>query len=745
MLPPIPRGDVLRFLRLIPRQLRLALGRRGVAFASLAGVVGVVCLVVSLVEITAPLRASEVERTQREAKEIAVLDRTYREVMRTINAQSLGAMRTHIGERPALEAWQRFFGELTRICDVDFNNAGPARITTLCESRPDLGRRITATLEAFDPPRRGLDPVVSRELLAMSREINEATAATQADAATLVGRMSRHYTTAILVLTLSTGGFLIASLILVVLVGRASILHHTQWRKTAASARAANEARALLQETVDVLPAGVVLYDENDRLLLFNSVAASMTPALNRPGIMGTTYEELAREAGAQREAQGLGSADAYVAEQMARFRGKAKAGQRRLPDGRWFELFERGTPTGRTVGLRVDVTALKTQQQELEHSLSLLRAIFESSGASIVMTDRDLKVVLVNSELAALAGRKPDEAVGRPLAELIEHPLDAEKLAGWLAGPLTGTPEPVRFTNTMKDAAGRQRIINITANPVLDEHRRVRNIVFLGVDDTARRETELQLFDAERMRGIGEMAATVAHEVNQPLQVIRLATEVTMEEMGEAHTRGEKLDESFVQSKLERIMAQVERASRLVKELRSHARSTRSEEAAPFDPAIAIRGAVDLTQHLVQPNGIELAVDLPASLPAVFGHVSRLEQVLINLINNARDSLEDVAVDGVERRIMLAASTAHLGGRTHLRVVVEDNGPGIAEQVLDRLFTPFVTTKARGKGTGLGLPLCQRIVEEMGGSITAANRPEGGARFEILLPAAAQALQQVA
>ena len=723
----------------------MALGRRGVAFASLAGVVGFVCLAVSLVEITAPLRASEVERTQRDATEIAALDRNYREVMRTINAQSLGAIRPRGGERPALDVWSRFFDELTRICGQRANTETTPRFASLCEIRPDLGQRATAALEVFDPPRRALDPVLSRELLTISREINEMTVAAQSDAATLVGRMSRHYSTAILVLTLSTAGFVIASLILVVLIGRASIVHYRQWRKAAASAKAANEARALLQETIDVLPAGVVLYDKDDRLLLFNSITASMTPALNRPGVIGTTYEELARTAGREREARGEGTAETYVAEQMARFRSKGKAGLRRLADGRWIEMFERATPAGRTVGLRVDVTALKTHEQELERSLARLRAIFESSGASIVMTDRDLRVVMLNSELAGLAGVKPEEAVGRPLGELIEHQLDTEKLRGWLEGPIEAAPEPVRFTHTMKDTEGRQRIINITATPVLDEARQVRNIVFLGVDDTARRETELQLFDAERMRGIGEMAATVAHEVNQPLQVIRLATEVTMEEMGEAHTRGEKLDESFVQSKLERIMAQVERASRPVKELRSHARSTSGEEAAAFDPALAIRGAVDLTQHLVQQSGIALSAELPAGLPAVFGHVSRLEQVLINLINNARDSLDEIAVDGVERRISLGAEAARIDGRTHLRITVEDNGPGIAEQVLQRLFVPFVTTKARGKGTGLGLPLCQRIVEEMGGSIRAANRAEGGARFEIVLPAATQALQQVA
>jgi PAS domain S-box-containing protein len=385
--------------------------------------------------------------------------------------------------------------------------------------------------------------------------------------------------------------------------------------------------------------------------------------------------------------------------------------------------------------GVIRDVEERVQLARRLEEEMAHLRAIVESSGATIVLTDRDLRVVMVNSELSALAGVSPDDAIGRPLSSIIEHPVDEATLARWTGGPLE-SPQPVRFTHALKDAQGQQRIINITANPVLDDDKVVRNIVFLGVDDTARRETELQLFDAERMRGIGEMAATVAHEVNQPLQVIRLATEVTIEEMGEAATRGEKVDEGFVQGKLERIMAQVERASRLVKELRAHSRSTYGEAAQAFDPAQAVRGAVDLTHHLVQQEAIAFTLNLPATLPLVYGHVGRLEQVLINLVNNARDSLAEIPVRDARRRIVLSAAGLQKDGREYLQLAVEDSGPGIADHVLPRLFVPFVTTKARGKGTGLGLPLCQRIVEEMGGTISAANRTEGGARFEILLPA---------
>jgi signal transduction histidine kinase len=123
----------------------------------------------------------------------------------------------------------------------------------------------------------------------------------------------------------------------------------------------------------------------------------------------------------------------------------------------------------------------------------------------------------------------------------------------------------------------------------------------------------------------------------------------------------------------------------------------------------------------------------------------------LINLINNARDSLCEPPATGRKgtdrlRLITISAAPARQGERDFLRLTVQDTGPGIAAHILPRLFVPFATTKDRGKGTGLGLPLCQRIVEEMGGTISARNRPEGGACFEIMLPAAAAvALCQVA
>ena len=260
-----------------------------------------------------------------------------------------------------------------------------------------------------------------------------------------------------------------------------------------------------------------------------------------------------------------------------------------------------------------------------------------------------------------------------------------------------------------------------------------VRQIVFLGVDDTERREAEQALFAAERLTTVGEMAATVAHELSQPLQVIDLACTIARDELSDAVERGSAVDPDFMATKLDRIGHQVERATRIVGDLRDFVRGASTRDgAAPFHIAEAVQGAVDLTAHGLRQQQATLSASFADDLPPVVGHVGKLEQVLVNLINNARDA--------GGRTISVAASAVEREGRPLVRIAVEDSGPGIAPDVMSRLFVGFVTTKARGKGTGLGLRICRRIVEEMDGSISASNRAEGGACFEILLPAAVTA-----
>ena len=268
--------------------------------------------------------------------------------------------------------------------------------------------------------------------------------------------------------------------------------------------------------------------------------------------------------------------------------------------------------------------------------------------------------------------------------------------------------------------------ILNVTAKPVVGPDGRMRQVVFLADDDTERREAEQAMFASDRMATLGEMAATVAHELRQPLQVMMLACHSALEEISEAAGTA-ALDTAFVVQKLERINNQIERADRIIGDLRVYAHGAAEDSAAPFDLAAATKSAIDMTSAGTRKARMKIAMVLGENLPMLNGHAGKLEQVLINLINNARDA-GGHAVD-------ISAVLRIDSGRPMVCIGVADDGPGIPAHVLPRLFHSFVTTKPSGKGTGLGLRICRRFVEEMGGSISVANRPEGGARFEILLP----------
>jgi signal transduction histidine kinase len=330
------------------------------------------------------------------------------------------------------------------------------------------------------------------------------------------------------------------------------------------------------------------------------------------------------------------------------------------------------------------------------------------------------------------MTGIAAADAIGRPIDPIIEGPL-RPALDSWQRSPTSAAATPARFAVKLGLAAD-ERLVSVTATPVADAEGRICNVVLVGVDETERRHAEQALHDSERFATVGEMAGTMAHELSQPLQVINLACAAAAEELDDAGDRGAAADADYLKLKLDRIAQQVDAASRIVGDLRAFVRGEADRQPAPFDPAPAIARAINLTGHGMRQAGIAASARLAEDLPAVTGDIGRLEQVMVNLLNNARDA--------GGRTVEVVAHATKRDGRPFLRIAVQDSGHGIAPDLLPQLFVSFVTTKPRGTGTGLGLRICRRIIEEMGGSIAAANRAEGGACFEILLPAARQADQ---
>jgi len=224
-------------------------------------------------------------------------------------------------------------------------------------------------------------------------------------------------------------------------------------------------------------------------------------------------------------------------------------------------------------------------------------------------------------------------------------------------------------------------------------------------------------------MATLGEMATGIAHELNQPLGVIRMAASNSVKRIAKGSCEPE-----YLSGKLSRIGEQTERASQIINHMRVFGRKAdgRSE---PFDLRASLLEMSTLARAQLQSLDIALNVEIPETSAFALGEKVIFEQVLLNLVSNARDAIEEHSED--ERQIRISADFDSENGHV---LHVEDTGGGIPERILDKLFEPFFTTKGPGKGTGLGLSISFGTIQQMSGTLQAANIP-GGSRFTICLP----------
>jgi len=255
------------------------------------------------------------------------------------------------------------------------------------------------------------------------------------------------------------------------------------------------------------------------------------------------------------------------------------------------------------------------------------------------------------------------------------------------------------------------------------------QNLTFLilGFDNSGARRKDLAMQQLSKLATLGEVATGLSHEMNQPLNVIRLAAENATAALQESGDIGHALE------KLKKIVFQTERAGRVIDHMRSFARRD-VRPIVQHDPWEAINGALNIIGEQLRLAGIDLIVNARPSVYMVRCNQENLEQVLLNLLSNARDAIiEKAAVEGSgwPRIIDIYLGSARDGT---VQLSVTDTGGGIPADMAANIFEPFFTTKPAGKGTGLGLPLSRSIIRDNGGEITTINVGDG-ARFIVNLP----------
>lgn len=231
------------------------------------------------------------------------------------------------------------------------------------------------------------------------------------------------------------------------------------------------------------------------------------------------------------------------------------------------------------------------------------------------------------------------------------------------------------------------------------------------------------QLVQAAKLAALGQLAGGVAHELNQPLTVIRTLAQLIAE-----HGSRQVADHA---ADLELIGKAAERMGHIVDNVRTFARQS-SFARRPVPPADALDDALELVSEQIKQHGIQLDVAIERDLPRVLADTERLAQVFVNLLSNARDALDELSADAPR------AIGVHVRqDEAHVVYTIEDSGNGISDEHAAQVFEPFFTTKQPGKGTGLGLSVSQGIVAEHEGELSCERAPGGGARFIVRIPIA--------
>jgi len=251
-----------------------------------------------------------------------------------------------------------------------------------------------------------------------------------------------------------------------------------------------------------------------------------------------------------------------------------------------------------------------------------------------------------------------------------------------------------------------------------------------MSTDITERIETEHKLVQASKLATLGRMASGIAHELNQPLSVIKTASSYLMKKTN----KKESIQDEIFLTMLNKIDSNVDRASKVINHMREFSRKSNMVMEKVHISSVLEKVHEILSQQL-KTRGIEFVMEIGEDLPVIMADNNRLEQVLINLSINARDAVEEKwgnkETAPCEKRIVLKA----FADGKNVVLEISDTGSGIRGEIADKIFEPFFTTKEAGKGTGLGLSISYGIIDEFGGIIKLAPGKTEGSTFIIKLP----------
>ncbi|MGD8608680.1 MAG: ATP-binding protein [Myxococcales bacterium] len=386
---------------------------------------------------------------------------------------------------------------------------------------------------------------------------------------------------------------------------------------------------------------------------------------------------------------------------------------------------FERGVPPERIedalliaasqTGAAIEGGRLR---RESLHLRDYLEKLLEHANIPVLVVGRDRSIRVVSGAFERITGLSRQDLLSKDVLQLAAQSERVRVLSAFVHA-IRGREAPP-FEIRLPKAGGRQARLQFTLAPILDSEGRVAGVIAIGQDRTEVRELEGQVIQAEKLATLGQLAAGIVHEINNPLTSISVYGEYLLNKL--SRTGAEESD----LKRIERILRSADRILSFTRNLLAYARPSR-EEAQPVSINDVLEETVLFCEHIVREAHVSMVRDYGEDLPQVSAVPGQLHQVFVNLITNACNAAH---ADGGQVRL----SSRRLG-QDRIEVRVQDDGVGIPAGDLDRVFEPFFSTRRKGKGTGLGLSIVKNLVEQHRGTIEIDSDLGRGTTVTVTLP----------
>ena len=379
--------------------------------------------------------------------------------------------------------------------------------------------------------------------------------------------------------------------------------------------------------------------------------------------------------------------------------------------------------------GLMLDVTERKQAEHALERERKFLRQVIDTDPNFIFAKDREGRFTLANRAVADAYGTTVENLIGKTDADFNPNRHEVEFFRQ-IDLEVLGTLEE-RFIpeECITNSRGQLQWLQTVKRPIVESDGSVKQVLGVSTDITQRKKTELELREQRaelahvaRISTMGELAASLAHELNQPLTAILSNAQAAQRFMS-----SKPADLEEVREILQDIVKDNSRAGEVIRRMRALVKKEEIDFAS-LDLASLIREVALLVHSDAILQNIKISLTLDDELPTVLGDKVQLQQVVLNLLLNAFDVMRDCSAP--EREVKLHAEPY---GGTLVKVAVSDRGTGVSLDKLDKIFQPFYSTK--GEGLGMGLSICRSIIEAHSGHLWAENNPDRGATFYFTLP----------